>query len=602
MARILVIAVLTFAVSQAGYAEVCEQALEKADEIAAMRDVDASAGVERGLAALEKLAGEPVECPLSVAMMERAIAANLHILGDLAEALDRSRSALALLEQIDGLEPEYAASVHLTTGVILWELGVQDEAISHYHKALEASEAANDLIGVGRAAGNIGNLYSTIGDLQRARDHHQRALEAFEQAGSVSGMAGSLVNLAALSGRQARTALDASDTVEASALNEQMLEYGRRALDRFEDLNNPRGIAYAAANVAAALEGLRRPVEALDYHEKALSLQREVGDIGGQTGSLLAMARTRYTIGQYEQAAALLDQASVLRPGDDIGLAINIADLRVQIEQSREDYRAALEHQKELTRLRQMIAQNQMAARVEEVRLAMETERRERRIELLLAEAEMADLRIKRQRAMIAVAVLVTLLLLTLLGLLYIRYRAGVRISHWLDVAARTDALTGLPNRRDMLERLSQAHGEAVTEGINHGLLLADIDDFKQINDAHGHNVGDEVLVHVARLMQHAVKGQDAIARWGGEEFLILLPRTDLDGATAVAENIRSAVADHPCTTRSGHFNLSISLGLTVLNGETTVDEAIKRADRAMYSAKRAGKNRYVIDSGAGAE
>lgn len=600
MLKNLAIAVLVLAVSLAGHADECERGLELAEEIAQMRDIDAAAGVERGVAALENLTGEQVECPLSAAMLERAIATNLHILGDLAEALDRSRSALALLEQVENVEPEQFALVHLTTGVVLWELEAQDEAIRHYRLSMDASESAGDLIGMGRAAGNIGNLYSTIGDLVRARQHHELALDAFEQAESISGMAGSLVNLAALSGRNAQLALDEGDTVQAEALHEDMLDFGRRALERFEGLENPRGIAYAAANVAAALEGLGRPVEALRYHERAMNLRREVGDTRGQTHSLFSMARTLFATQQYEQASALLDQATGMLPAENIGMAIEISRLQVKVEQAREDYRAALEHQKELTRLSQLVAESQMAARVEEVRVAMEGEQLDREVQLLRSEAEISELKLKRQQAMFIVAVLVALLLLALLALLFMRYRTRLKTSRQLDVVARTDSLTGLPNRRDMLERIGAAHAEAVSEGVDHGLILADIDDFKQINDLHGHAVGDKVLTHVARIMNNSVKGRDVVARWGGEEFLILLPRTGAEGAATVAEDLRTAVFGHPAETTSGRFELSLSLGVAILNSATMVDEAISRADRAMYQAKRAGKNRYEIDPGTG--
>ena len=596
MVRYLVVLAQTLLFVGFASAADCEPAVRKAADIAAMRDSDPAAGLDQGLEELLRFEGRPTECLLAQALLHRAVAINLHILGRYDEALQRTETARALVAKSDNAPPEQVAKVHLTSGVVLWTLEAHDEAIVQYHKALEASEAAGDPVGVGRAAGNIGNLYSTMGDYERARDHHQRALLAFEQADALTGMAGTLVNLAALSGRLAQRAEEGGDPNRARENHASMYDYSIAALDRFRTLDNPRGIAYAAANAAEALEGLGRPEDALDYHQQALELQRQVGDRGGQVQSLIAMARTHLAMEGYAQAADLLADAQALLPADNLAVAVEIRELQVAVAEGLGDYRAALAHQKTLTRLGAEIAANQMVARVEEVRLAMEAEQRERQIALLQSEAKVADLRIKRQQSMFVVAVLVALLLLGLLTALYMRYRLRVKTSRQLDIASRTDPLTGLSNRRDMMERLGQASAVAREGKVEHGLIVADIDDFKHINDEYGHSLGDEVLVQIASLMANAVKGKDVVCRWGGEEFLILLPQTGMEGATAVAENVRRAITDRPIETTGRSFEVTISLGVATLNADTAVDEAIGRADRAMYRAKQSGKNRFELD------
>ncbi|MEE4330006.1 MAG: tetratricopeptide repeat-containing diguanylate cyclase [Wenzhouxiangella sp.] len=571
----------------------CAGALDRADEIALWRDRDPEVGVEKGLAELHGLELSRSECPVAQAMVHRAVAVNLHILGRIPEALEHIRSAEELLRADRSGPLDAIARVYLTAGVLYWDTEAHDEAIVYYLKALEASRSAGDLVGVGRAAGNIGNLYSTLGDYDRALDYHRQALSAFEEAGGMTGVAGSLVNLAALSGRLAKRAATSDEPDRAQAAYGNMLEYALGALDRFQTLENPRGIAYASANVAEALEGTGRAEAALEYHQRALAIQQELGDQSGQVQTLIAMARSRLALGDHDQAAALLDQAEQARAPEKLGVAIEIRALQVAVAEARQDYLTALEHQKEVSRLRLEISSNQMASRVEEMRLTMESEQREQEIELLRAQAQVADLTLKRQQALLISAVLIGLLLLGMLAMLYFRYRLRVRTSRQLDIASRTDPLTGLSNRRDMMERLAEARSEARRSGTKHGLLLADIDDFKHVNDDYGHSVGDEVLVSIARLMASSIKGRDVVCRWGGEEFLVLLPNTDLAGASAVAENLRRAISNQPIETSSRSFAISISLGVAVLDGATPVDEAVGCADRAMYRAKQAGKNRF---------
>lgn len=571
----------------------CERLVEKSDEIAIMRDRNPERGAEQGFAELANLEQAEMVCPVAQALLHRAVAMNLHILGRIPEALEQIDSARDLVENAVSAMPEQVAKIHLTAGVLSWASDAHDEALAHYFEALAASRRADDLVGIGRALGNIGNLYSTMGDYQRALDSQKRALISFERADKVTDMAGSLVNLAALSRHLATQAESVGDLDGAQSAYTQMREYSLEALARFRTLNNPRGIAYASANAAESLEGLERPQAALDFHRQALELQQELGDESGQVQSLIGMARTNITLERYARAAELLSQAQEFGASENLGVAVVIETLQVAVAEGRGDFASALAHQKALTELQRQIGKTQMAARVEEVRLETESERREQVIDLLRSEAEIVELQLERQQALLIVAALVGVLLLGLLAALYLRYRLRVKTSRQLDIASRTDPLTGLSNRRDMMERLEAAGAETREGGAEHGLILADIDDFKHVNDHYGHSVGDEVLTNIARLMAGSVKGKDTICRWGGEEFLILLPHTETRGAVAVAENLRRAVADHPIETSKRNFEISISLGVAPLNRQATVDQAITRADRAMYRAKQAGKNRF---------
>ena len=154
-----------------------------------------------------------------------------------------------------------------------------------------------------------------------------------------------------------------------------------------------------------------------------------------------------------------------------------------------------------------------------------------------------------------------------------------------LDELSRTDALTALYNRRHLDEELARRHGEARRHQDPLGLLLLDIDHFKHVNDLHGHPVGDDVLREVARRIQHELRLEDVAGRWGGEEFLVILPRTDLNGVRRLAERIRLAISGTPVTAGDQDITVTISGGCAVGPGESPAEllhQAENRGIRVM--------------------
>lgn len=159
---------------------------------------------------------------------------------------------------------------------------------------------------------------------------------------------------------------------------------------------------------------------------------------------------------------------------------------------------------------------------------------------------------------------------------------------------ARTDALTGLPNRLSATERLSLEFDRMQRSERNYCVLMLDIDHFKRVNDQYGHPVGDRVLQAVAPAVMRAIRSSDFGARMGGEEFLVLLPMTRLDEAVEVAEKIRASVAS-TVVAPVGTVSVSVGVAQAELVDET-LDEALVRADEALYRAKESGRNRVAAE------
>lgn len=162
-----------------------------------------------------------------------------------------------------------------------------------------------------------------------------------------------------------------------------------------------------------------------------------------------------------------------------------------------------------------------------------------------------------------------------------------------LQSISRTDILTGLPNRRGFEEQLQDAISRCNRHGETAALIMIDIDNFKDVNDQYGHEVGDRVLQEFSQRMRDAIRLSDRPARWGGEEFAIVLPLSDIEEALEMAERLRSTMADCPFP-ESG--SLSASFGVTVIRPDDDIAEAVLRADRALYTAKRLGRNRVASE------
>ena len=160
-----------------------------------------------------------------------------------------------------------------------------------------------------------------------------------------------------------------------------------------------------------------------------------------------------------------------------------------------------------------------------------------------------------------------------------------------LRIEASTDALTGFYNHEYILAKLAQAMAEDCKAERPTSVIMADLDHFKSINDSHGHLVGDKVLMEVARRMGTAVRDFDSLGRYGGEEFLIVLKGTPLSTAISVAERVRTHVAAGPISLHGLKVNVTISIGVSVIQPGDSVEEFVKRADKALYEAKSAGRN-----------
>ena len=160
---------------------------------------------------------------------------------------------------------------------------------------------------------------------------------------------------------------------------------------------------------------------------------------------------------------------------------------------------------------------------------------------------------------------------------------------------ATQDPLTGLANRSHFEALAAHALARSQRDGAPVTLLLCDVDLFKRVNDQYGHAVGDEVLVAMADILTRNLRDGDVLARWGGEEFLALMPASAMEAACATAERIRSAIAQAPLDVGQAPIALTMSFGVAQVHSAGDLQDAIARADKALYASKNAGRNRVSV-------
>lgn len=164
-----------------------------------------------------------------------------------------------------------------------------------------------------------------------------------------------------------------------------------------------------------------------------------------------------------------------------------------------------------------------------------------------------------------------------------------------LQAYATTDPLTQLFNRRKITELIQYEMERSKRNQTSFSIMIGDIDHFKNVNDSHGHSFGDFVLEKTSRRLIESVRSQDSVARWGGEEFLILMPETDAEGAGTLAEKLRAIISETAYEYSAGVLHITMTFGVCSYNGTQSFEQLVKCADDALYYGKEQGRNRVIL-------
>jgi len=465
-----------------------------------------------------------------------------------------------------------------------------------------------------RALSNAGAALHLIGHVPRALDLYRRAFEAAQAGESNLAQVKMLINVASIHSEHLdaydlaeRTFAQAQGIADANDVIDPLLQYNRGlnhlragqrdlAVAQFEHalrLVQGQGLSVLERRLQAELVALAGGEDALRRLD-ALAQAQQDEDAPGAALTRLRMSRLALADGHPDVALAHADAALALGIAGAFGSERREA-LRARVDALRAAGRLApaldaLEQMRreELDALRRqnLGALADLQARLEDGRNAVELER--------LRETQRIDALNDRHARTLRDVGAAALLLLVLLASAFAWYQR--RISRRLYRLSAIDSLTGLLNRR-AAERAMHLLPPSPAPALRHVVFLVDVDHFKHINDLHGHGTGDAMLVEIARRFETACRVDDLVARWGGEEFLLVGTALDLGQACEIAERLRRSITETPVTTAGIEVVLSVSIGFACRSGDATRDawrDTIALADRALYASKRSGRDAWT--------
>ncbi len=484
-----------------------------------------------------------------------------HRRSDFPASLASHFAALGLQRSAGDRTGEAATMIGI--GNVHFAIGEFARALEAYQAALRLAEETGDRVRVAQSVVNIGNIHGELADFRRALEFHGRALALAREVGDLNNEAVSLLNMGVSHSRLGE--------------HEHALRRFHEALAVAQDVGDRHAEARAFGELGL-LHGRRGERDA------ALESCSAAIEATLATGSRYLEAVTRTTMGELflllaepERAREALGEALAI--GEEIRARGVVCEAHVVLSRAHEvcgDAARALHHLKSHYEVREETRNAETERRIQTLLVQAEVERSQREAELLrtmndeLTAANDALRAADREKASL---------------LEQLRLQAAE-----LERQSREDGLTGLANRRWTDECLAVEWERASRFGEDLTVVIADIDHFKSINDRFSHASGDDVLRRVARILRASCRTIDVVGRYGGEEFLLLLPRTPPEQARGLCERIRAAVEASDWATLHPELRVTLSMGVCGSGG--SAEALVRGADARLYEAKHAGRNR----------
>lgn len=536
---------------RADRADLQAQALMRLGEVYSYRsDFERSHALFRQAETLIKLHGDAFDRSELALLQSRTF----RLVGNYTGALEQGRAALQAKRTLGDILGELYALNNL--GLIFHDPYDSAQALTYYLDALARSEAVSDRRIRLVLLGNLGELYGELGDLDKALLYTQQSLELSKAIGSLHTLGISLEGVGILHARQ-------GDAHKAST-------FYHRALAIREQIGDVQGQASALRQLANAHALMAEREQALAYFKQSLALARQIEHRYTEAEVLNDLGTFYVDSGQPKKAESYFRDALKLAQAMGLTqLVRDVAEALYRLHKAEGNAESALAHFEQVY--------NASLKLSDEVGL--------RRTQMLLAQFEL-----ERAKQETEIARLRNVELAQANALLEVNARENAELLKELKRQANEDALTSLPNRRSFSETLERSFAQAARHGQPLAVALADIDNFKAINDHFSHAVGDAVLKMVAELLQRTLREGDVSARFGGEEFALAFPETAEPQARLVCERVRVAVETYDWTSLRVGLKVTLSVGVSS-DTRGGAEKMLARADARLYRAKRTGKN-----------
>jgi diguanylate cyclase (GGDEF)-like protein len=545
------------------------------------------------------------------------------------------RDADAARQQIDAANallpqarrPGLRAGVLTCQGETLEAAGDNAHAKTNFDAAVTVATAANDEQMLAEALFSRGYLRALQGEYAAGMGDARRSQELFDRINMPQHALTVLTTIATIYNRmgdytqaariyeQVRGQQHNADLRRDEAVSLYNLGKAREKLGEWnaaragfsgcltlsQELKYPRGEAYALLGLASVDTATGDPNGALGTLARAAELQRQTPDarLNAQIQLVRATALRKLQRGA-EALPALAQSEAVFKQANSLEeLAATYDELAI-VQAQLGDWQSAYKYRSAAQADGEKLLHNQLDQRFAALKVEFDTAAKEKENALLLGQSaadQKALAQERRANTLQTIVILLSLMLLSLLTILVLYQRRGAR---HMRALAMTDELTGAPNRRAVLAHLAALLARSGPQLCS--ILIIDIDFFKSINDLHGHPVGDVTLQHFTTKLRNAIAEPAFFGRLGGEEFVVVLPDTDLQDAHLFAEQIRMLVPSIDLSRWLGGRRITVSIGVTASSGADTVSTMLRRADAALYTAKHAGRDCVRTDLSADVE
>lgn len=517
-------------------------------------------------------------------------------LDNLVLALDYSTRALEIHKDID--DPVGFAKALLGAGIIYRHINLYEKSLEHINEAYLYYKKVNNMLGIAKTSNQMGLVYTRLRQLDQAEFFYQITIDLPKGMVEEKTLASALREMAVIN-------LESGDLASA-------MQYAKKAYITYKNKNLTSYISTTARIIGNIYRAQGNNNKAIEYYKESLSFARETGGKLYEIKSLTALAGILIGIDTNE-AITLLKRSLALSTEIDDKLHMLYAYREIRIaEKLRGRIEESLRYAEEEIALTDII-QNERnedklalekahlhshkmeieleTLREKEKRHQLELEKKNNQIEIAAQARVISELELSKNKySSIALAFLLAACLAIVL-LVYRSFIASKKRNEELDYLAARDPLTNCYNRRILFEVMNRDFLD-LPQIEEYCILMVDIDHFKSVNDTYGHSVGDTVLCGVAELLQANIRKSDSVARFGGEEFCIILPNTTQEQAIRIAEAIRIKVEK----ATFDDIPVTCSFGVTSIKFKArTPSELIEQADLALYEAKSLGRNQVAL-------
>ena len=517
-------------------------------------------------------------------------------LDNLVLALDYSTRALEIHKDID--DPAGFAKALLGAGIIYRHINLYEKSLEHINEAYLYYKKVNNMLGIAKTSNQMGLVYTRLRQFDQAEFFYQITIDLPKGMVEEKTLASALREMAVIN-------LESGDLASA-------MQYAKKAYITYKNKNLTSYISTTARIIGNIYRAQGNNNKAIEYYKESLSFARETGGKLYEIKSLTALAGILIGIDTNE-AITLLKRSLALSTEIDDKLHMLYAYREIRIaEKLRGRIEESLRYAEEEIALTDII-QNERnedklalekahlhshkmeieleTLREKEKRHQLELEKKNNQIEIAAQARVISELELSKNKyASIALAFLLAACLAIVL-LVYRSFIASKKRNEELDYLAARDPLTNCYNRRILFEVMNRDFLD-LPQIEEYCILMVDIDHFKSVNDTYGHSIGDTVLCGVAELLQANIRKSDSVARFGGEEFCIILPNTTQEQAIRIAEAIRIKVEK----ATFDDIPVTCSFGVTSIKFKArTPSELIEQADLALYEAKSLGRNQVAL-------